>query len=212
METWDMHFYDALTNFIFVEDQPDMADYIFVPGSGYGELAIKAAQLYHSGYAGKIVVSGKYSILGDGFAGPVSPQKYVNNTYKTECDFLTDILKDQGVPKEAIMQERNATYTYENAICIQKLLRHATVKKAILVCQTFHARRSLLYFQLLFPETKFLVCPAVTQNISKDNWFLHPDKIDVVLGEVERCGSQFHQIMREELAKNHLDKNDIGTV
>ena len=212
METWDMHFYDALTNFIFVEDQPDMADYIFVPGSGYGELAIKAAQLYHSGYAGKIVVSGKYSILGDGFAGPVSPQKYVNNTYKTECDFLTDILKDQGVPKEAIMQERNATYTYENAICIQKLLRHATVKKAILVCQTFHARRSLLYFQLLFPETKFLVCPAITQNISKDNWFLHPDKIDVVLGEVERCGSQFHQIMREELAKNPSDKNEIGTV
>lgn len=191
-----MRFYDALTEFIFVEDPPQKADYIFIPGSGYGELAMKAAQLYHQGFASHIVVSGKYSILGSRFDGPVSPGEYVGKSYETECDFLSDILEKNSVPGEAVLLEKQASYTYENAIYTRKLLGEERVEGAILVCQAYHARRSLLYYQLMFPETKFYVCPAKTREITRDNWFLDPEKIDVVLGEVERCGSQFHEIMK----------------
>lgn len=194
-----MKFYDALTEFIFVEDQPEKADYIFIPGSGYGELAVKAAQLYHGGFASHIVVSGKYSVLGTGFAGPVSPKEYAGKNYETECDFLSDILEKNGVPGEVILPEKQASYTYENAIYTRKLLEKEKVERAILVCQAYHARRSLLYYQLMFPETKFFVCPAATREITRDNWFLDPEKIDVVLGEVERCGNQFHEIMRSAI-------------
>lgn len=193
-----MKFYDDLTDFIFVEHAPQKADYIFIPGSAYGELAVKAAGLYHAGYAGRIVVSGRYSILTGRFEGPVSPPEYRGRSYETECDFLGDLLRENGVAEEDIRRERQASYTYENAICTRKLLEGETVKKAILVCQAYHARRCLMYYRLLFPETEFFVCPAVTRGIARESWHRDREKIDIVLGEVERLGRQFHEIMYRE--------------
>lgn len=196
-----MTYYDALTEFIFVEHMPQKADYIFIPGSGYGELAIRAAELYQQEFANKIVVSGRYSILGDYFPGPLSPVSYIGQSYETESDFLTAVLIEHGVPEQAILCEKQATFTYENAIYTRKLLEKERVESAILVCQAYHARRSLLYYQQQFPETIFYVCPAVTREITRGNWHLDAGKIDVVLGEVERCGNQFHEIMKEGIQK-----------
>lgn len=53
-----------------------------------------------------------------------------------------------------------------------------------------------MYYRLLFPDAKLIVSPVVTKGISKENWFLEDEKIDVVLGEMERCGSQFHEIFK----------------
>ena len=39
-------FYDAVTEFIFVSDQPKEADVIFVPGGSSGDHALTAARLY----------------------------------------------------------------------------------------------------------------------------------------------------------------------
>ena len=107
------------------------------------------------------------------------------------------------MPESAIIKEREATYTYQNAINTRKLLdeREIEVKRALLCCQAFHARRSKLYYQILFPETEILVCPTVTKDISRDNWFRSREKSDRVLGEIERCGSQFHEIVAEYGAK-----------
>lgn len=196
-----MAYYDALTEFIFVEHAPQKAEYIFIPGSGHGELAIRAAELYGQGFADKIVVSGKHSIIRDKFAGPVSPAEYVGRSYETESDFLAAVLMEHGVPERAVFREREASYTYENAIYTRKLLKNEKIKKVILVCQAYHARRSLLYYQEQFPETVFYVCPAVTREITRRNWQLDAQKIDIVLGEVERCGSQFHEIMKEGIQK-----------
>lgn len=192
-----MKYYDYLTEFIFREDEPAPADMIFIPGSGYGELAVRAAEIYKMGFAPQIVVSGKYSVLLDAFAGPISPKEYVGKKYHTESEFLAHVLMDHGVPESAIIKEEKATFTYENAIRIRNMIgKERLPEKAILVCQAFHAKRSLMYFQLVFPETKFLVCPAITQGITRENWQEDPGKIDIVLGEVERCGSQFHDIMK----------------
>ncbi|MEY8427824.1 YdcF family protein [Lachnospiraceae bacterium 46-15] len=196
-----MLFYDYLTDFIFIENAPEKADIIFVPGGGYGEIAENAARLYHKGYAPLILVSGKYSITDGYFAGVKSPARYCGDIYETECDFLADILLENQVPPEAILQEKHASYTYENAIYSKKLTDKlgVSVQTAIISCQAYHAKRCLLYFQLLYPETRFLVCPAVTRGVSRATWQDDPVKIDLVLGEVERCGSQFHDILKNRL-------------
>ena len=85
---------------------------------------------------------------------------------------------------------------HEEYPCNLKGFRRIGCRRIILVCQAFHARRSLMYFQLVFPEVEFLVCPVVTREISRDNWFLDEKKIGVVMGEVERCGTQFADIFR----------------
>lgn len=196
-----MQFYDYLTDFIFVEDPPEKADLIFVPGGSYGEIAENAAKLYREGYAPRILVSGRYSITAGHFAGVSSPEPYLQNSYRTECEFLTDILLKNQVPPEAILQEEKATFTYENAIRAREMTDRLgiRVRTAILSCQAYHAKRCLLYFTLLYPDTRFLVCPVVTRNISRENWQKDPEKIDLVLGEVERCGSQFHDILKNRI-------------
>lgn len=193
-----MNFYDSLTDFIFVEDTPEESDIIFVPGGTYGEIAEHAAELYHQGLAPRILVSGKYSILRDGFQGADSPAAYVGKSYKTEADFLADILACNQVPAEAILKDPEATYTYENAICSRRITDklNLDIKRAIISCHCFHARRSLLYYQLLFPDTRFYVSPVYSRGITRENWTYTPEGIDMVLGEVERCGSQFHDILK----------------
>ena len=183
-------FLEELTNFIFLEDEPQKADVIFVPGSEEGALAKTAAKLYLEGYAPIIVPSGKYakwtghSIVGE---------------FETESDYFAHLMMEEGVPKSAIIKEREATYTYQNAINTKKLLeeRGIAVKKAILCCQAYHARRSKLYYQVLFPDTEILVCPTVTKGITRENWFKSRETAELVLGEIERCGSQFHEIVAE---------------
>lgn len=185
-----MKFIKDITDFIFVEHRPEKADIIFIPGGDQGAIAVKAAKLYREGYAPWILPSGRFS----------KPVGYCTiSGYETEWEFLRDILIDQGVPAAAVLEERRATYTYENAIFSRKVTdaMGLRVERAILCPQACHARRALLYYEVLYPDTEFVVCPAVTRGISRDNWFLEDGKIDVVLGELERCGSQFHEILRE---------------
>lgn len=183
-------FLEDMTNFIFLEDEPRKADVIFLPGSEEGVLAKTAAKLYLEGYAPLIVPSGKYAK----WTGHSKVEQF-----ETESDHFAHLLMEEGVPEEAILKEREATYTYQNAINTRKLLdeRGIEVKRALLCCQAYHARRSKLYYQILFPDTEILVIPTITKEINRDNWFKSREKSDIVLGEIERCGSQFHEIVAE---------------
>ena len=142
-----------------------------------------------------IVVSGRYSKGQSVFAGASCDRDCYAGPYDTEADFLTDVLMQAGVPGEAILQEREATFTLENAEYIKKMLKEKqlTVKRAIICCQAFHARRCRMYFEYVFQdmEIEFLMCPAVTQGISRDNWMESQKGLDTVLGELKRCGEQF---------------------
>ena len=189
------NFFDCITEFIFVENEPERADVIFVPGGSYPDSAKRAAALYADGFAPWILPSGKYGKLRGAFQDPEGKGRM------TEWEYLRDILLSCNVPGGAILKEDQATFTWENAICSRRVLEsmQIDVKKAIVVCQAFHARRCLMYYQEQFPDTEILICPVVTKDITKQNWFLDERKIDTVLGEVERCGSQFHEIMKSRI-------------
>ena len=199
-------YFDRITDFIFRSEKPEKADMIFIPGSGYGELAQKAAQLYQEGYAKKIVVSGKYSILQSRFQGAVSHARYQNLLFETESDFLKQVLLDCQVREGDIIQEKRAAFTYENALYIRMLLEQmeeTIPEKILLVCQAFHGARAGMYFQSVFPDAKILVCPAETQGINRENWYQQEHGIRIVCGEVERIGTQFPDMIlgREQTEK-----------
>ena len=184
-------FYDCITRFIFVEDQPCRADVIFLPGGHYTEHALTAASLYHEGLADRILPSGSFSKLTGHYDGPG------DDRYHSEWEYLHDVLVQEGVPEEAILREDKATFTWENAIFSKRVLQERGIMpvKAILCPQAYHARRALMYYQEQFPETEFYVVPTVTRGISRDNWFLEQEKTDVVLGELVRIGEQFHCVL-----------------
>lgn len=192
-------FLDQITEFVFAEHKLEEADIIFIPGSGHPQLAEEAARLYHQGWAPWILPSGRYSITTGKFSGVLDKQECYQGSYETEWDFLSQVLQEKGVPGTAILKEDRATYTYENAIYSRQVTdgMGLEIKKAILCSKPYHARRCLLYYQLLYPDTKFMVYPIKDSKIQRDNWFLTEEGTRLVFGELERIGTQFHEIMRE---------------
>ena len=190
-------FIRAVTDFIFVEDQPEKADVIFIPGSRKVAHAIRAAELYRAGYAPYVLPSGRYTISRGYFLELPEPlRSEYPGAFETEWHFLKTVLMKHGVPESAILREDQATYTWENAQLSRKVLEQQgiPVKTAILACHAFHARRALLYYQAAMPETRFIVCPAPTPGYTREDWFLTEKGRARVLGEVQRLGSQTNEV------------------
>lgn len=191
-------FINEIEKFIFVENEPEEADIIFVPGNRYSEMAELAAKLHREKYAPLVLPSGKYSISAEKFSGALSGLDKYNKDYQTEWQFLRDVLMQNGVASEAILKEDEATFTWENA----KFSRRATdaaglnIKKAILCCKNYHARRAVMYYQRAYPETEFLVCPCCVDGITKQNWNHSEEGVKEVLGEINRIVTQFELMMK----------------
>lgn len=192
-------FLNQITEFIFVEDKPEKSDVIFIPGSGFPQLAEEAAKLYHQGLVPYILPSGRYSVLNGKFAGVQEKKELYDGEYETEWEFLKEVLKKNHVSEEHILREDKATYTYENAIYSRKVTDclGMEIKKAILCCKPYHARRSLLYYQFLYPETQFFVRPIQDSDVKRENWYLTEKGIRLVFGEVQKIGEQFEDITKE---------------
>lgn len=190
-----------ISNFIFVADTPKKVDAIFLPGGSHPTQPEYAAELYHKGYAKLIVVSGGVSVKKGKFAGVRAKPDIYNGDYKTDCEFLTDVLIKNGVPMDCIIGEDKSGHTRDNAFFSKKVLdnKGIKIKTAMIICKAFHTRRSLMLYQLAFPEVEFIVCPVHCFNITKENWFTTEQGIDRVLGEFARCGNQFNGDIKEYL-------------
>jgi len=174
---------EAITEFIFMNDELKQADVILIPGSAHKELAVAAASLYHRGYANKIIPSGHYN------------KKLIG--YKTEYHFLREVLINEGVDEADIIEESSAKHTFENASLSLELMSKfdKKVSKAILVCKGYHSRRAYMTYKTVFPNDIELIVHSIVghYDISKDNWFKEEFKIDKVMGEVSKIGTYFKE-------------------
>lgn len=193
MKSEGKDFIKEITSFIFVENKPEKADIIFVPGSNWLEPAERAAELWLDGYAPYILPSGKYSMSKGCFPGPKTKSNKYNKTYNTEWEFMKDIALSYGVKESAIIKEDKAEWTKQNAFNSRAATDEMKVdiKKAIICCKSFHARRCLMFYSWAYPETKFIVCPVDIEGINKENWYKTENGIDKVMGELSRLGGQF---------------------
>lgn len=182
-----------ISNYIFVADEPEKVDAIFLPGGSHPEQPEYAAALYHKGYAKWLIPSGGISVKADKWQGVRSKADIYNGDYQSDCEFFTDILIKNGVPTNSIIGEYKAGHTRDNAFFSRKIIdeKGIEINSAIIDCKAFHARRCLMLYQMAFPEVRMKVCPVHCYNITKDNWFETEQGIDRVLGELARCGNQF---------------------
>ena len=187
-----------ITEFIFLQDDPRPADILFIPGNAFAEPSERAAALYREGFAPLVLPSGRYAITRDAFPGQQSGSRVYPGTFETEWAFMRHILLQNGVPEAAILREDEATYTYQNAILSRRRtdLARLDIRRGIICCMPLHARRAKMYYQTLYPDAELLVCPARHAPITADNWTATAGGIDAVLGELECCGAQFHEILK----------------
>lgn len=190
-----------ITNFIFIKDEPRKVDAIFLPGGSHPEQPEYAAELYKNGIASVLIPSGGVSVKKGKFDGVKSKANIYNKDYKTDCEFLSDVLSVNGVPPTAIIGEDKSGHTRDNAFMSRVVVdnNNLKIRTAIIVCKSFHARRCLMLYGLAFPDTKFYVCPVNCMGITSENWYKTEQGIDRVLGELTRCGNQFVNDIKEYL-------------
>lgn len=196
----------AVTDFIFVEDTPEPSDLILIVGGVDPELGETAARLWRQGLAPLCLAGGGVSIKSGAFPGPASKREQYPGPYETEAAFLKDVLAKNGVPAAAVLEENRSSYTRENAELARLTCDEAglAVRTALLVCNPFHARRALFFYQSAFPQARLLVCPTGLQDVTRENWYQTERGVSRVLGELRRCGDQVKYSDIEKLLQGDL--------
>ncbi len=130
---WDYHHMEHVLN---------EADLIWVLGSHDLRVAERAADLYHQGFAPRVLMSGG---LGN-FTRGVFDQP--------EADLLAAVARDRGVPAEKILIENQSTNTGENVALSRKILADAglPVRTAIAVQKPYMERRTFATIRRQWPE------------------------------------------------------------
>ena len=182
-----------ITEFIFMEDALQKSDIIFIPGTSKSAITEKAAQLYLAGYARYIMPSGLYSSTLMRFAAENIDNPRYAGEYDSEFTYCKHILLQNGVPESAILCEDRATNSMENAMYSAQVLKDAgiSIKRGIICCQAFHARRAFMSYSHHFQDAVLLIAPTVTQGISKQDWYKSEKGYKKVMGELAKCGAYF---------------------
>jgi uncharacterized SAM-binding protein YcdF (DUF218 family) len=113
------------------------ADVIVVLGGGLGERPIRAAELFKSGAAPEIIVSGG----GDA---------------EDNCR----LLERNGVPAASIEVELKSKSTKQNANFCIPMLRRLGARRVIIVTTWYHSRRALQCFRHYAPDIRFFSRPS----------------------------------------------------
>jgi len=190
----------AITDYIFCRDRflksaadRGFADAIFVPGDMHPYASENAAALWKRGVAPVIVISGSYGMQNGKFTGVKAKKYEYDGDYKSEVEFMLDVLVKNGVDESAVISESNAKFTKENGTLSRKVCDERGIfpKTAVICCKSFHARRCLLSYASAFPETAFYVSGVPVYSITAENWYTTEYGVRRVMGELKRCGEQF---------------------
>lgn len=171
-----------VTRYLFIENVPEEADVILVPGCPFPEPMERAVRLYHDGFSKLLLPSGNCWIFHKRGGERLS-----------ECEMMARIAARAGVPYTALLLEGKARHTLDNARLSRIALDNAgvTVKTAIICCQSFHARRCLKAYGKYFKGVKLIVCPAHTRGFDAASWHKSPVGVFKVCTELLKCSGLF---------------------
>ncbi len=191
-----MDFISDVTEFLFISSEPRPSDAIFLPGGSDPSLPERAAELYLQGFAPLLLPSGRYGKLNGRFKTPKRKREIYSGDYETEAEFYRDVLIKNGVPDSAILCEDKAEYTCQNAQFTKQLLRESgiTVRRAILVCKSYHSRRAYTYYKNAFPDVEISVSSVEGTEVRSDNWHETEAGRELVAGELRRISDQLEYL------------------
>lgn len=164
---------DKVTKFLIestpIEDLPRV-DAIFIFGHYEPQVAHHAAELWKIGKAPRIIISGK-------------GRDAIPKGFETEADFYVSLIKSDGVPKEALILEKESTNSLENVLLGMATCYNVGVnpKSVILCAMPPLLRRARATFRKQFSE---ITAYGSAFPMPKE-WFT-PSRISRLLGELDR--------------------------
>ena len=147
----------AFGKYLVVDEEPRRCDAIVILSGETVPRVAKGVELYRSGYADLIIMSG---------GGRLTSRL-------TEADIMLMEARDLGVPPAAALLEGGSESTYENAVNVKKIVLENDIKTFLLVTSNYHTRRSKYIFGRVFKDTavKFITVAAPDPKYIPDSWW-----------------------------------------
>ena len=189
---------DDITAFIFLHDAPQKADILFIPGNGHAEPSEYAAQLYHSGYAPLILPPAASPLRQAGSTGRNPAQGATKGVLKRNGRSCGRFCWPTACGSRHSARGRGDVHLSKRHLFPQTHGRgkaDRSPRHPVLHAGSRLARQDVLSDAL--PRNPASPLPRAGTAITRENWMFEPDGIDQTLGELTRCGSQFHDILRE---------------
>lgn len=146
-----------LAEFLIVGEEPRQADAIIVLSGGLDRVSY-GAQLYHAGYADKLILSG-------GGRG-MKPHAL-----------------SLGVPDSAIIREEQSGTTFENAMFSLRVVQEHGYRSVLVVTSPYHTRRSGIIFNSFFQGIDVTFCPVPYDPDMTRTWWKRADSAKFVITE-----------------------------
>ncbi len=148
-----------IAKYIFLEPRLEQADLIIVFGTRHKEASKRASELYHAGFAKKILVSGGENRI----------------THENEAEEMSRVLVSLGVNEDDLVKEDNSTNSLENVLFSEKVIGERlgweNIKKILVVTKHYHIRRAMMTLRKHFPKSvQLLPAPYDILGFDKDNW------------------------------------------
>ncbi len=143
--------------FWVVDEPPETSDVIVVlSGDNYdAERATRAASLYKSGMAPKVLATGR-----------------ALRSYATTTDLMKRDLVEHGVPEAAIVTfTHRADDTRDEAIAVSQFIEQHGWKKIILVTSNYHTRRAQYIYQHTLPASDQVTMVAAPDSDYDANYW-----------------------------------------
>ncbi len=169
---------DALTDFLFIRDEPRAVDWVMVLGCPSITNMDPAIALYRAGLTRHILITGH------GPADDSEPEWRLYQAYGIE----------QGVPAAAMLIEPEARNTRDNFAFSAALLAREvgwdSIRSVAISTKPFHTRRARMTARRFFPEHVELVMlpPVDNRSIRAETWWKSPRGRRVILEELRRIG------------------------
>ena len=157
-------------NFWITPDVPAASDVIVILSDDdfTADRASRAAELYHAGWAPKIVASGRRL-----------------RPYASIAELMQKDLEARGVPANAIIPyPHDAVDTLIELTDIRGFAQQHGWKRVMIVTSSFHTRRTRYLCRHIFPmDVKILVESAPDVNYDPDSWWRTREGLKIFLHE-----------------------------
>lgn len=171
----------VIWNYMRLSPPLQKADCIVGFGNFNDDIPRRAAELYHLGYAPKVLFTGG---LGRNTLGLLTER---------EAEKFAAIAIAEGVPESDVMLEKESANTAENILFTRRRLEEAGIcpTRLIGVHQPFMERRIWAAFQVYWPEVELLV---TSPQVDIETYLLHAvaqgisrrAAIEVIVGDFQR--------------------------
>lgn len=158
-------------SFLVVRDNLEPADVIFLLNGDTTSRPYYAADLFHKGFAPKVVI-----------ARMEDSRSVQLGAYPNPTDSNIVVLRKLGLPESGIVEllpPKGVMHTADEAAALLAYVKANPVHKVIIVTSEFHSRRSRYTFHRFLRDTgvKVMLAPTRDLNYGANDWWRSEDGI-----------------------------------